>query len=52
MVDIALYFVGFALLILFLLLGAAVYFIPRVLSDEDHEETSEESHGPPGSHAN
>ena len=48
MVDIALVFVGFGVLIHLLLLVAAIYFIPRVLAEEEREEPTEH---PPNGHA-
>jgi Na+-transporting methylmalonyl-CoA/oxaloacetate decarboxylase gamma subunit len=47
MVQIALVFVGFAILVFLLLLAAAVYFIPRVLEAEAHgkDENGQTSHG-------
>ena len=48
MVDIALVFVGFGVLIHLLLLLAAIYFIPRVLAEEEHEDPPEQ---PPNGHA-
>jgi hypothetical protein len=36
MVQIALVFVALAILVHLLVLAAAVYFIPRVLAEEDH----------------
>ena len=45
MVDIALVFVGIAVLVHLLLLAAAVYFIPRVLAEEDLEVEHEGHEG-------
>ena len=40
MVEIALVFVGLGLLVLLGLLASAIYFIPRVLEEEEHDEDS------------
>ncbi|MFB6297937.1 MAG: hypothetical protein ABEH56_05400 [Salinirussus sp.] len=45
MATMALAFVAFTLLVLFLLLVASAYFVPRVLGEEEIEESEQESRG-------
>lgn len=50
MVEIALVFVGFSILVFFLLIGGAVYFIPRVLAEEAAEADDPDQPGSGGHH--
>ena len=54
MVEMALVFVGFAMLILLLLLLSSIYYVPRALAEEEHEVAesgAEELEQPPAGQA-